>query len=144
MKKEIGRLPVLYFTVMVLPFYCSIDDTERDSSLTPISIIEKAFQNQESDLQVTQQGVITAVLADDTDGDRHQRMIVRLDNGQTLLIAHNIDIAPRVPDPRKGRTLRFHGEYEWNDEGGVVHWTHKDPAGVHPDGWLEYGGKRYQ
>ena len=143
-KKGMCRLPAWYFITMVLPLYCSTNTTETDSSLTPLSTIEEAFQNEESDLQVTQQGVIVAVLSDDNEGDRHQRMIVKLDNNQTLLIAHNIDIAPRVPDPQKGQTLRFHGEYEWNDEGGVIHWTHKDPAGLHPDGWLEYGGKRYQ
>ncbi|MBN1603700.1 MAG: DUF3465 domain-containing protein [Chitinispirillaceae bacterium] len=88
--------------------------------------------------------MITRILPDDTVGDRHQRMIVRLGNNQTLLIAHNIDLAFRVPNPATGKKLRFCGEYAWNDEGGVVHWTHKDPAGVHDDGYLEYQGKRYE
>ena len=70
-------------------------------------------------------------------------MIVRLGNDQTLLITHNIDLAPRVPNPIKGKILRFYGEYEWNDEGGVIHWTHTDPDGEHIDGWLEYEGIRY-
>ena len=52
-------------------------------------------------------------------------------------------LAPRVPNPAIGKTLRFRGEYEWNDEGGVIHWTHKDPEGKHVDGWLEYEGIRY-
>jgi hypothetical protein len=131
---------------LLVSLSCSIDDTEvnGDTSLTPLGEIEQAFRNQRSNLQITQQGTIIAVLSDDTEGDRHQRMIVKLGNGQTLLIAHNIDLAPRIPDPATGETLRFHGEYGWNGEGGVVHWTHKDPDGVHPDGWLEYGGKRYQ
>lgn len=109
----------------------------------PVTTIAKAFADKQSNIQVKQKGVITRILADDTVGDRHQRIIVRLSNNQTLLIAHNIDLAPRVPNPTVGKTLTFYGEYEWNDEGGVVHWTHKDPDGSHITGWLEYEGKRY-
>ena len=119
-------------------------DTDIESDLTPFSILADAFETGKSNLQVKQEGSIIAVLSDDVEGDRHQRMIVRLGNNQTLLVTHNIDLAPRVPNPATGKTLRFYGEYEWNDEGGVIHWTHKDPAGAHVDGWLEYEGKRYE
>jgi len=136
--------------LLVIPWllHCSIlgtaDATTDESAITPLSTFEDAFSHQKSNIQVMQEGKIIAILSDDTVGDRHQRLIVKLDNSQTLLIAHNIDLAPRVPSPVKGATLRFYGEYEWNDEGGVIHWTHKDPDGQHVDGWLEYKGKRYQ
>jgi hypothetical protein len=112
-------------------------------TLTPIAVIAKAFSDQQSNIQVKQKGYITRILSDDTVGDRHQRLIVRLSNNQTLLISHNIDLAPRVPNPVIGKALTFYGEYEWNDEGGIVHWTHKDPDGKHVTGWLEYEGKQY-
>ena len=114
------------------------------TDFTDLSVLEKAFHNRQSNLQVTQQGEIIRILSDDTEGSQHQRCIVKLTSGQTLLIAHNIDIAPRVPDMRTGEQLIFYGEYEWNDEGGVIHWTHHDPQGQHEDGWLEYQGKIYQ
>ena len=126
---------------MTLAFCCVSSESEPE--LTPLAVFADAFSNQRSDIQVRQHGTIVAVLSDDTVGDRHQRMIVRLGNDQTLLIAHNIDLAPRVPDPLSGKTLGFYGEYEWNDEGGVIHWTHADPDGKHVNGWLEYEGKRY-
>lgn len=112
----------------------------RDSS----SIIEAAFKNRQGDLQVQGQGRVIRVLPDDVDGSRHQRFILELDTGQALLIAHNIDLAPRLEQLRKGDTVSFYGEYEWNDKGGVIHWTHHDPNQRHEDGWLKHRGKIYQ
>jgi hypothetical protein len=84
------------------------------------------------------------ILADDTKGSKHQRFILKLSSGQTLLIAHNIDLAPRINGLHKGDSVSFNGEYEWNAKGGVVHWTHHDPQDRHEDGWLKYNGKVYQ
>ncbi len=106
--------------------------------------LEDAFKNKKSDLQVTGSGIVIKVLPDDTKGSKHQRFILKLSNGQTLLIAHNIDLAPRIGGLRNGDKVTFHGEYEWNAKGGVVHWTHHDPQGRHEDGWLKYKGKIYK
>ena len=108
------------------------------------SAIAAALQNQQSGVQVAGQGTVVKVLPDDANGDRHQRFIIELASGQTLLIAHNIDIAPRVPILAQGATVVFSGVYEWNEQGGVVHWTHHDPGGQHSPGWLEFEGSRYQ
>jgi hypothetical protein len=106
--------------------------------------LQTAFENRQSDLQVSGSGVVVAVLADDNQGSRHQRFILELSSGQTLLVSHNIDLAPRINSLRKGDTVEFFGEYEWNERGGVIHWTHHDPAGRHPDGWLQHRGKTYE
>ncbi len=106
--------------------------------------LAQAIEGRQSGIQVQGEGVVTRLLPDDNEGSRHQRFIVRLASGQTLLIAHNIDVAPRVPSIRRGDRVRFYGEYEWNDRGGVIHWTHDDPRGWHADGWVEHDGRRYQ
>ena len=82
--------------------------------------------------------------SDDNDGSRHQRFILALDSGRTLLIAHNIDLAPRIYGLSAGDRVSFFGEFEPNAQGGVIHWTHHDPQGRHVDGWLEHRGRRYQ
>jgi hypothetical protein len=94
--------------------------------------------------QMEGRGTVTRVLADDNDGDRHQRFILRLESGQTLLVAHNIDLAPRVAGLKEGDIVEFRGEFEWNDKGGVIHWTHEDPRGQHEAGWLKHQGRTYQ
>ena len=89
-------------------------------------------------------GTVVRILPDDNDGSRHQRFILRLASGRTLLIAHNIDLAPRIRGIREGDTVEFHGEFRSNPQGGVIHWTHHDPQGRHPGGWLRHRGKTYQ
>jgi len=107
-------------------------------------ILEMAYENRQSDVQVEDAGRVIKVLPDDNEGSRHQKFILELGSGQTILIAHNIDLAPRIPGLREGDSVAFYGEYEWNDKGGVVHWTHHDPQGRHADGWLKHQGELYQ
>jgi hypothetical protein len=108
------------------------------------SPIGRAFKNRASNVQVEGEGVVARILADDLAGSRHQRFVVRLASGQTVLIAHNIDIAPRVAGLQEGDKVRFYGEYVWNEKGGMVHWTHHDPKGSHTAGWLKHNGRTYQ
>ena len=103
-----------------------------------------AFTAQNSGSQVTGEGTVTKLLTDDNEGSRHQRFILTLASGQTLLVAHNIDLAPRIASLKSGDTVAFNGVYEWNAKGGVIHWTHRDPSGRHEAGWLNHAGQTYQ
>jgi Protein of unknown function (DUF3465) len=107
-------------------------------------LLAAALRNHQSHVEVCGRGVVARVLRDDLQGSRHQRFIVRVPSGQTILVAYNIDIAPRIEGLRTGASLEFAGEYEWNGQGGVVHWTHHDPGGRHAAGWLKYEGRTYQ
>ena len=90
------------------------------------------------------EGVVSAILADDNQGSRHQRFVLRMASGQTVLVAHNIDLAPRIAGLAKGDSVGFNGVFEWNAKGGVIHWTHHDPAGRHIPGWLRHRGQTYE
>ncbi len=103
-----------------------------------------AFLTRSSKVQIESEGVVKKLLPDDDVGSRHQRFILEGPSGRTVLVAHNLDLAPRVPDLQPGARVAFNGEYEWNERGGVIHWTHHDPRGEHAGGWLEYRGRRYQ
>lgn len=89
-------------------------------------------------------GVVTRILPDDLFGSRHQRFILGLANGTTVLVAHNIDIAPRVSGLKVGDVVEFNGVFETNADGGVIHWTHHDPSGRRPGGWLKHNGRFYK
>lgn len=126
------------------PAITSSDQASGTGRSSSSNAIESAFNEQKSGVQVQGEGVVSKILADDNDGSRHQRFILSLPSGQTLLIAHNIDVAPRIAALKPGDSIAFNGVYEWNAKGGVVHWTHHDPGGRHPTGWLRHGGQTYQ
>lgn len=117
---------------------------QQDKIATGVAQIERAFKQQRSDIQVHAAGRVKVVLKDDLKGSRHQKFILTLDNGMTVLVAHNIDLAPRIEQLAKGDWVEFYGEYEYSAQGGVIHWTHHDPKGRHVGGWLKHAGQSYQ
>jgi len=140
-------LPVLIVSAAVYFYSLSLDDglsptatvdqTRADSGYSTTTALVSGTQAQGS-------GIVVRILSDDNDGSRHQRFILKLDSGRTLLVAHNIDLAPRISGLRQGDKVEFNGEYESNAQGGVLHWTHRDPNGRHVDGWLKHDGRTYQ
>jgi len=108
------------------------------------SVIADAYTRRLADVPVEAEGRVLKVLPDDNQGSRHQRFLLDTGFSHTVLVAHNIDLAPRIADLQSGDNVRFKGDYVWNAKGGVVHWTHRDPSGRHADGWLEHKGRRYQ
>jgi hypothetical protein len=105
--------------------------------------VEAAFTAQHSGQWVEASGRVVRLLADDNEGSRHQRFILELGSGHTLLVAHNIDLARRLPLARNDR-VALRGRYEWNERGGVVHWTHHDPDGRLQGGWILHEGTRFR
>lgn len=89
-------------------------------------------------------GTVIKIFADDLKGNKHQRFTLRLNNQKSVLVIHNIDIAPKINNLHIGDTVEFMGLYQWNKLGGMIHWTHHDPHGKHPSGWLKHKNKCYQ
>jgi uncharacterized protein DUF3465 len=141
-------LPAIVFVAIALFGYGRHHSPFSDASTSPAaandSVFASAFAKHASNIRVEGQGTVAKILPDDNDGSRHQRFIVRLSSGQTIVIAHNIDLAPRVSSLNEGDVVAFSGEYEWNPKGGVVHWTHRDPDGGHSAGWIRHDGQAFQ
>lgn len=134
MKKSKFLLALILGSLAVIPSVSMAND----------QVLKQAYQSQQSDVQVRGSGIVIRLLRDDNVGSRHQKFILKLESRQTLLVAHNIDLAPRVANLNVGDRIEFNGEYEWNSKGGVLHWTHHDPQGRHEGGWLKHNGRTYQ
>jgi hypothetical protein len=102
------------------------------------------FAQQAKHEMVDGAGRVVRLLDDDNKGARHQRFIVQIAGGQTLLFAHNIDLALRIDTLKVDDQIEFRGEYSYNPKGGVVHWTHLDSRQQHEAGWIKHNGITYQ
>ena len=107
--------------------------------------VERDYAEKRSTVEVTAEGVVTSVLEDDSGPSGiHQRFIIRLAGSrQTVLVDNNVTIGQRAP-VLPGNDVFVHGEYVWNEQGGLIHFTHHDPAHTHEGGWIELSGVRYQ
>jgi hypothetical protein len=102
-----------------------------------------AFEKKQSGLMLETSGVVTRLLRDDLEGSRHQNFILQIEGStHTVKVSHNIDLAERMPLD-VGDEIALRGQYEFTEQGGVLHWTHKDPSGRRAGGWIEHRSKRY-
>lgn len=115
----------------------------EDSVPVEQSKIRPLYDAQRSGVMVSTKGNVTRILKDDNEGSRHQRFLIKTADGLSLLVAHNIDLAPRVPLSENDE-VSIYGQYEWNNQGGVLHWTHHDPNKRHEEGWILHQGKKYE
>ena len=110
------------------------------------AFVKQQFDARRSKVWVKTEGEVVHLLPDDNHGSRHQLFLIELSNRMTIKVSHNIDDAPYLTGLRKGDRIKLQGRYEWNEKGGVIHFTHKAdrPSKRKPGGWIEWKGKRYQ
>ena len=124
--------------------YDKMDDKPPGYFEMDAGAITEAFSTRRNLPQVSGTGIVLKVLKDDTKGSKHQKFLLEVSPSITILIAHNIDLAPRIDNLRSADKVEFSGEYIFTPKGGTVHWTHKDPRGNHAAGWLKHNGKTYE
>jgi hypothetical protein len=86
--------------------------------------------------------IVVEILPDDVHGRRHQKWVVALADQRRVQVVFNSDFGPRVP-VQLGQMQDVAGEYIWNSRGGILHWTHYDPRGRRPDGFVQINGQIY-
>ena len=137
MKKSTKKILSIIALVISAFFAEQYRSNDNKTSLN----IEEIINSRQSGQIVNFDAQVIKLLRDDLKGDKHQKLIMKI-NKYTLLLAHNIDIAPRVP-VKVGDIINVQGEYEWNKQGGLVHWTHRS-NNKHPDGWIKHKNIKYQ
>ena len=75
-----------FFLSIILSLFASHGFVADDQS------IQSAYHSKISDIQVESSGVVVKILPDDNKGSRHQKFILELATGDTVLVAHNIDL----------------------------------------------------
>lgn len=129
-----------------------VKDKTQNLSFKPLSdklttrtlTINEAYKQKRSDVFVQDSATVIKLLKDDNHGARHQRFIIDIGAGKTVLVAHNIDLAPRINALKVGDRIEFRGEYIYKPKGGVLHWTHHDPKNKIIGGWITHEDEEYQ
>jgi hypothetical protein len=115
--------------------------------------VREAIEKGLNKVQVMDQGVVEKVFPDDNQGIKHQLFTVRM-GGKVIRIAHNYELAGRIPNLRPGLSIAVKGEFIDRDNmsaqmaeilgdgyflagsgilssidstgiDGLIHWTHK-------------------
>lgn len=86
--------------------------------------------------------VVIKLLPDDRQGLPHQKFVVRTSIGDAVMIVSNLDLCQKIP-LAIGQTINVGGEFIWTGGGGLIHWTHKDPRGSRPNGYIQTNGRTY-
>ncbi len=109
-------------------------------------LVCKTYAAQADKQEVLAQGNVVALLGtrNGPSGD-HEGFLLQLTGDCDLLVRveTNVDITGPVP-LHAGEDAIVKGEYEYTALGGVIHWTHHDPANRHVDGYVQAAGKLYQ
>ncbi|MEX0621457.1 MAG: DUF3465 domain-containing protein [Candidatus Woykebacteria bacterium] len=117
--------------------------------------VEEAFKNKLSGVTLVANGKVFKILGDDHKGTHHQRFVIKVPSGRTLLVSHNLERAYR-PEIKIGDEVEVKGTYVWNKYGGLLHNTHHDDRNdcekvvgdkivcgpKHDDGWIVFVGEK--
>lgn len=88
---------------------------------------------------------VVRLLPDDHEGPLHQRWIMEIENGVTITVFHNVNIAERIPLAVGEMIDTVAGELEYGDrwKDPIMHWTHDDPQNKHKPGYVIFKGQTY-
>lgn len=114
----------------------SVEDARR-AAAAGCSQVASAYDSRRSDLWLTMSAPVSRLLPNSYGRFEHERFILRCPSGQTVLIENDVSVGQRVP-VGPGDPVAVHGQYIWNPQGGLIHYTHRG------NGWILFRGKLYE
>lgn len=113
----------------------------------PNAAVYDAWRAQRSNVEVTARGSVARLLgiARGPSG-LHEGFLLHLSgaagHGLTVRVEDNVDITGEIP-LSAGDQAEVRGEYIYDSRGGLIHYTHHDPRGRHPTGYVRVGDKTF-
>lgn len=117
--------------------------TNQQANLPGDAEAIRAQNQQLIKVPITVTAPVKKMLRYDDRGVPHEKFLLQLSNGSTILVAHNTQMAPFVPI-QAGDIVTVSGEFIWNAKGGLIHWTHHTDTPKHAGGYIDFNGKRYE
>jgi len=106
-----------------------------------------AWRAGRSYVEVTASGSVARVLGTRSGpSGPHEGFLLHLrgsdGHGLTVRVEDNVDLTGQIPI-REGDDVVVRGEYIYDRRGGIIHYTHRDPRGRHPGGYVKVGDRLY-
>jgi Protein of unknown function (DUF3465) len=147
----IPNILILLTATVVLPVFSQTNqnapnvyvEKPRPVPLLDDSAVLTAQAQHAIKVEVSVTARVKKLLPEDVQGLPHERFLIELSDGSTVLIAHDLKMAPAVPI-NPGDIVSIRGEYIWNKLGGLIHWTHHTDTPKHENGWIDFNNVRYQ
>jgi hypothetical protein len=138
-------MPATSLPVAPAPAAVSVMSTDNDRQLDALELADRKQGNGGGGHHIPSftlmSGTVTKLLPDDTVGLPHQHFMYKGDDGRVYKVAHNTDLAPKVP-LKVGDKVNFKGEVVAANPNYIMHWTHWNPQGG-DGGYIEWNGKKY-
>jgi len=112
----------------------------RAASRIGCASVATAYRDHRAFLWLTLAAHAVEVLPDSFGRYQHQRFLIRCRTGQQVLIVNDVTVGQRVP-VKPGDPVAVRGEYIWNRQGGLIHFTHSSAGGE--QGWILQGDHVY-
>jgi hypothetical protein len=119
----------------------TVHDAERFAG-AGCTMAADMFKRHQSAQWVTLSGVIQRRLNDTYGRFQHQRFILGCAKGLHVLVVNDVSVGQRVPIVARSR-ITVRGQYVWDSQGGLVHFTHHADGGE-TSGWILFGSHIYQ
>jgi len=105
--------------------------------------VYQAWAQHRSRVEVTASGSVARILGTRSGpSGNHEGFLVHLrgaeGHGLTVRVEDNVDITGPIP-LKTGDEVEVRGEYVYDQRGGLIHYTHLDPRGRHPGGYVRVG-----
>lgn len=134
------------FKLAALLALAACSAAKQDDATASNSVVCAASQNEQSHVEVDAAGTVARILGVQSGrSSAHEGFLLRVACAAPVVIRVEANTSfTGTFALRTGQAVRVRGEYETDPRGGVIHWTHRDPRGRHPDGFIEVNGTRYQ
>jgi hypothetical protein len=103
-----------------------------------------ALRQQRSGVEVIADGTVAYVPTYAAPSGEHEGFFIRLRSGCAATLRVETNTAFTGPIPlRVGERVIVKGEFDYDADGGVIHWTHRAFGSHHASGYVEAGGRFY-
>jgi hypothetical protein len=138
----------IFAAVLLLSCASAIAGCATGSGDAGNGAVYDAWRSERSRVEVTANGSVSRILG--TRSGRsgvHEGFLLHLSgaggHGLTVRVEDNVDLTGPIPlEPGEAATVR--GEYIYDERGGLIHYTHRDPRGYHAAGYVQVAGRIYQ